>query len=1155
VDAARPQPARDTGFAASRSSAAPAATAAPLRLALFGELRVEVRGHDVTGRLPGRQGRVLLAYLVLNGSRPVSRDELLDVLWPSRPPAAPDSALGSVLAKVRRVLGPDTIAGRQALALRLPAGAQVDVRDVDERIERAEHALAEDDPATALEAAQTVLDILDRPLLANLDGDWIAPWRRRFDELAPRALEIAARAGLALGAGRLPAAERAAAALVAREPFREGGHALLIRAQARQGNVAEALLSFDRLRVRLRDELGTSPSPSLVALHEDLLRAGPPAAASAPDEPPARTVSAVTSTMIEGAFCGRGEPTLRLRSCWEQCVAGQIRLALIVGDPGAGKTRLAAQFAEEVHAGGGTVLYGRADEDALLPHQAFVEAVRQLIAQGDAELAAAAEQDREILLRLLPDLAAPGATRAGQADDADHTLRYRLFEAVAGLLRAALRRSPVLLVLDDLHWADKPTLLLMRHLLRHPQLRGLLVVGAFRDAEVDRGHPLTDLLGDLRRELRYDRLTLGGLDLDATRALVADRLARDVTPAFVRRLHAQTEGNPFFVEETIRALVDAGVPGGEPLSEDALERLDVPDGVAEIVARRVGNLSAAAAEALTAASVAGRGFRLEVVAQIVGASPEQVMGALEECMAAGLACEEPDRVDAFAFSHGLVREVLYRGLSVSRRTRLHHAVAQALEALARTESVNPAALAQHFAQARHFTGPGPARRYAIEAARRATELLAYEEAAGHYELAATLFEDDDDEERCEVLLALGRAQWRAGSDGARQTFRSAATCAARRGDAEQLARAALGHGARYHEAGYAGAHDRELLERSLAALHAGDGVHRALLLGRLAGNLAFAGEQHQRASALALEALAVARRLGDANVLVAALIARHATLLHVDDIDARLAVGEELMALEPASSELLAERCHWRLYDLLESGDATASRAEQAGFEALAERMHQPQWHSIAIGWRGLWAELDGDVAEAERCSIECLREGQRADLRDALSTSVAKLLMLRRRAGRLDELAPVVEQLVRGADVRNNGFRSAHGLILAETGHEVAARAIYRDELATYRDALPQFWLTSAAMLAELCVRLGDAEGARALYASLAPSSGRNVVVSYASCWGPVDRYLALLAGTFGDESLRERHARAALARTREMGAPLLTMQLEREHGGALAA
>jgi DNA-binding SARP family transcriptional activator len=1117
---------------------------ATVTIELLGELRVTVAGCNVAAQLPGRQGRILLAYLVLNRSRPVERDELAHVLWPSQCPSDPEAALGSVLAKVRRALGHDLITGRDPLALALPPDAEVDVHDAGEQTERAERALADRDPADALDAAQAALAVLVQPLLPGLQGEWVETWRGHLGELEQRALEAAARAGVALGGERLAGAERAASALIDSQPFREGGYALLMEAQERRGDVAEALRTFERLRVLLREELGARPSPALMALHGRLLDDG--AAAQAPASHGPLPLPAMTPVISDDAFVGREECVERLRSRWRESRAGQARLVALVGEAGVGKTRLAARFADEVHADGGAVLYGRADEEALLPHQPFVEALSHLLAHGGADLVGDAE--RALLGRLLPDLAPPVDAPAAPTID-DETLRYRLFEAVVALLDRAGRRCPLLLVLDDLHWADKPTLLLLRHLLRHSQLANLLVVGTFRDVEVGADHPLVDLLSDLRRERRYERLMIDGLDESETRALVADRLGRDVTPGFVRRLHEQTEGNAFFIEETLRALTDTGHPAEVAVTEQALGRMAVPESVADVIARRVRRLSPLAAEVLTAAAVVGRDFRLGVIEQLVEAPPEEVMVALEEAMAAGLVVESPERIDVFAFSHALVREVLYRQLTASRRVRLHHRVALALERLAERESVNPAELAHHFELARHFAGPGPARRYALAAGRRATDLLAYEEAAEHFRRAVTLFGDDDEAGRCEALLALGRVQWHAGEDQARATFLTAADSAARRGAADQLARAALGLGERYWEAGYVGSRYRELLEEALAALPAADGPLRALVLARLAGNLAFPTED-ERATVLSAQALAMARRLGDPDVLVAALLARHVTLLDVSHLDERLSLSEELMRLDGGHRELSAERHQWRLYDLLEVGDLDEAQREHLQLESLAKELRQPLFHSIAVGWRGTRAELAGDVELAERCAEECLRHGQRAHTQDAVSTWAAKLFMLRRRQGRLAELAPITQRLADGG-ARGTGWLSALALIHAETGDTDAARAIYEGELAGGTEALPRgmFRLTTLALLSEVCATLHDAEGARALYAALAPHAHRNVVVAYSSFWGPVERYLALLAAAWGDRALETRHVRSALVRTRAMDAPLLTAELEERH------
>jgi predicted ATPase len=842
-----------------------------------------------------------------------------------------------------------------------------------------------------------------------------------------------------------------------------------------------------------------------------------------------------------------------MRSRWAQSRAGRTSLVLLLGEAGMGKTRLATRFAEEVHRDAGAVLYGRVDAEALLPYQPFAEALQHLIAHAGDGFAAETEHELKVLGRLLPGLGSPANT-ADTAVDQD-TLRYQFFEAVVSVLRRASASWPLLLVLDDLHWADKPTLLLLRHLLRHAEGTRLLVVGTFRDVDVNREHPLMDLLSDLRRERRYDRLKLEGLDDEATHALVVDRLGTQVTPRFVRRLQEQTDGNAFFIEETLRALEESGGCERGVVDEHALGRLGVPEGVAEVITRRVGQLSALASELLTASSVVGRSFALGIVEQLVDAGQDDVIAAVEESMAAGLVVEIAQCVDAFAFSHALVREVLYEQLTAARCVRLHHRVAVALERQSEREPVNPAELAHHFALARHLAGSGPARRYAIAAGRRAAELFAWEEAAEHFRWALDLFDSDDESGRCEALLALGRVEWHAGDDAARRTFLTAAESAERRGDADQLARAALGLGERFFEVTYLGARHRDLLEKASRALGPADSRLRALLLSRLGVTLGYPNEA-QRAHSLAAEAVEIARRLGDETLLHAVVLARHVTLLDVRHIEERLGLSEELSSLADAHQELVAEHHQWRMYDLLGVGDLDAARRQQVKLEALAVRLGQPLLRSIAAGARGLWAELEGDVELAERYAEELLREARLAHTQDAVSAWASQLFALRRRQGRVAELAPVVERLS-GSGGHQLGWLSALGVLRFETGDAQAARRIYEQELGAGPGGLPHgmFWLTRVAMLSELCAMLGDVSGAEALYALLAPHATRNVVVAYCSFWGPVEGYLARLAQTFGDAPLAARHARAALQRTRAMNAPLLTQDLEQRHGVRLAA
>ena len=291
-------------------------------------------------------------------------------------------------------------------------------------------------------------------------------------------------------------------------------------------------------------------------------------------------------------------------------------------------------------------------------------------------------------------------------------------------------------------------------------------------------------------------------------------------------------------------------------------------------------------------------------------------------------------------------------------------------------------------------------------------------------------------------------------------------------------------------------------------------------------------------------------------MLVTALLARHVTRLDVRHVDERLALTEEVVRLGGDHREHSAEAHQWRLYDLFEVGDLEAAQSHQVQLEALAKELRQPLWRSIAVGWRGMWAELGGDIELAERCAEEGLRHGQRAHTQDAVSTWAAKLFALRRRQGRLSELTPMVERLARSG-ARQAGWTSALALIHAETGDEDAARTIYERQLAAGPDALPRgmFWLTNVVLLSELCTILHDTERADALYSALAPYAHRNAVIAYSAFWGPVERYLALLAETKGDQVVAAQHARSAIKRTRAMNAPLLTADIHVRHRDLLAA
>ena len=463
---------------------------------------------------------------------------------------------------------------------------------------------------------------------------------------------------------------------------------------------------------------------------------------------------------------GRRDQAEKLDAAWKSALTGQARLVLLAGEPGIGKTRLVARFAAEVHESGAAVVFGRCDEDLLRPYQPFVEIIEQLVESMDrAELEAIAEQVNLLpLAKLTPALSEFAATPMAVAPD---TERYVMFDAVAKLLGAVAQTTPLLVVIDDLHWADRPTLLLLRHVMRACENGSLLVAATYRDTELDRRHPLAESLTDLRRETGYERIQLRGLARSEVVELMAARAEHDITGpglALADALHSRTEGNPLFVWESLRHLIERGAlvmgADGRWVSEAAsIEELGIPEGVSEAIGRRLSALSDGANSALAAASVLGPTSELRVLARMVDLSEEELIAALDEATEAHLMDEAGGGSSpAYSFTHALVRHALYEELSLARRQRLHRRAVEAIEeAHAGHLEGHSAALARHCQGAGAGIEPDKTAAYLVAAGQRAVGVLAWEEAAEHFEAAVEIMDDTTYEPvvKAQLLQGLG----------------------------------------------------------------------------------------------------------------------------------------------------------------------------------------------------------------------------------------------------------------------------------------------------------------------------------------------------------------------------------------------------------------
>ena len=1112
-----------------------------MTIELCGHLSVSVDGRRREADLPGRQGRLALAHLALNRSRAVTRERLIAALWGEDAPAGHAQALNVVLSKLRRALGPDVLENAGERAVQLTPAAIVDLDAAQPALDAAFEARDRADWPAVVEAAARVTTLADAGLLPGYEAAWLEEPRRRLEDLGLQARELRGDAGLAVGGAELAHAERAAQELVELAPFRESGYLLLMRVREAQGNLVEALRVHERLRTLLRDELGVTPGPQVQAEFDRLLKAEQAESAPAPPPPaPARPEAtegsqAYFATRSGAAFVGRRSELERLREYYDRAVEGRRQLVLLEGEPGIGKTRLAMQFMQACEADGALTLYGRCDAETLVPYQPFVEALRGYLARAPEQVASWSAQYGAELSRVVPEVAAEGDTPGGPEEEE----RYRLFDAVSEVLNDIARRQPVMLVLDDLHWADKPTLLMLRQLVRAAGESPLLIVATIRDTE--RPAALVDMLVQLRREHHFERIELTGLDEADASELIGEFGPQGMPEHVNRALWEETKGNPFFLEEMVRHL-GTSAPG--PEENGAPWRVELPEGIREVIGRRLATLSERTSDVLTTAAVMGREFRVEVLEAIGEIGEDELDEVVEESVGAHVIAEVPGVYGRCTFTHALIRQTLYDGLTATRRARLHLRVAEAIERLEGDAPEPPLAeLAHHFFLAPPARGAPKAVEYAERAARRATAALAYEEAARLYEVALRALQhaNGDAERRCALLLAAGDAQNKAGDTlDARRTFREAADTARALDSPTLLAQAALGFGAPGQMAG--GILDQELvglLEEALEAVE--DDALRARLIARLAIELSFS-EARERREELSGEAVEIARRVGDTRGLGFALVARHWSLWGPGNVQERLETANDLLALaESSGDERLAIAGHrWRMIDLLELGEIDAVDIEIDAYDRIAERRRRLSDNLYVHIYRSMRLLLAGEFDRAEAEGWNAVALGNRVQDPNTGNATLLQACTLRRERGAFERLeGPVRAYADRFAAIP--GWRCVLAHLLAETGREDEARAILDAFAADGFRGIPLdgIWLGAVAYLAETAAAIGDATHAAALHDLLEPYADRNVAVGWAStCTGSAARQLGLLADLLGRRRPATAYFETALAMNERMRA-----------------
>jgi hypothetical protein len=802
-------------------------------------------------------------------------------------------------------------------------------------------------------------------------------------------------------------------------------------------------------------------------------------------------------------FVGRETERALLRAELGAALRGEGRLALLVGEPGMGKTRTATALAAEAREDGASVVWGRCPQREGAPaYWPLVQALASYAAHHGG--APAREVAGALALLRAPEAAPDPEAPPGRA-------RFELCERVAHALAAASRARPLVVVVDDLQWADEGSLLLLEFLAPEVGSLPLLLVATLREPQPPHDSRRTALLAAVRR--LGMGVPLAGLPRAAVAELLADRLGHAPGEELAARAFDITGGNPFFVIELAHLLATRG-PGAS-LSEAAAA---VAPGVHELLRQRLDPLAPASLRLLEAAAVVGREFDLGPLSRVLGQAPGELLEALGPPLALDLVREVPGTLRRYAFSHALLREALYQRLGRAARCALHGAVAAALEADGSVDDERLPALAHHYYEAAQAADASKAIRFCCEAGSRALRLLAFEDAARHFEraLAATALASDD-EARVAALTGLGEARRGAGDPAASDAAFLEAVGLARRRVTPAFADTVLRFSRARAELSVLDAEMNGLLEEALTAAPLPKAV-RARLLARLAVGLHLEPGADARRRLLADEALALARELGDAPTLGFVLARRLVGLLGPDALDERLATADELLRLGTSSPGVELEALAARVDALAERGDRDGLDHALVVFEQKARASREPFALWTAASLRAATALLEGRYGEAEALASEALSLGRGAQTRTPLLRFAQQLFTLRGWQARLAEVEPLLRAGAAETQVVP-AWRCALAQFYSVAGREPEARREFDALAADGFAGVPRDtnWLTATSLLAGVCTRLRDAPRAGLLYDLLQPYAGRVAVSRFAVLLGPVDLRLGALAGVLG--------------------------------------
>ena len=1081
--------------------------------------------------------RALLAALALQPGRPVSADTLVEAIWGTDAPPSAQATLHTYLSVVRRTLEPDLPArtpSRYLVSSDLGYELRVDEHGLDvlafTRAVAGVHAALgplvtataphTDDRAAATEALHRLDEALTlwrgEPYADVTGSDLAAAERARLAELRLLALED--RATLVLASGDPSSAVSDLEALTAEHPLRERLWTLLAVAQARCGRQADALATLERLRHTLDDELGIEPSPAVRDLQTAILRQEPDVssrgalAGTSRSPAPAASEPAVDLDLPDWPMVGREEQLEALASLLTLADDGTPAFAVLVGEPGTGKSRLATEVCVRARDAGALVLVGRCSEDEDAPPLwPWTTALGGLLTQS-----------------------VPPAQGGPSDHDAE---RFQLWDGIrTDLFRLAADRT-VVLVLEDLHWADASSLRALRHLCSTPGAGRLLVLCTWRRGAT--GTALDEVADALARR-HASKLDLAGLSETEAREILT-AVAGDASPVpIAAAVRERTDGNPFFLVEYARLAHDE--------RRDLADVLDagLPRNVSDVIQRRIRQLPDTCVAALTAGAVVGRVFELELVAGTIGVSEQEVLDLLEPALDAQLV--QDLGADRFRFAHALVRDSAYAGIALSRRERMHATLADLL-----ASSPRPDQRASEIA--RHWAGAGDrhvqkAWRAAARAAGLAMAAHAAEEAAAQYRSALGLLTRDPDatpRDRWDLLVGYGDAcRWSTRLIEMNAALDEAVGIADALDEPELVVGAAsiAAEGSVWPVRAYGYVNEDVVgaMRRALAALPGDDTEVRCRLLMLLAGELFYSGRPAE-IDALVEESIAMARRLGDRRLLLGTLVYGFSTTWRRSTIVARRSMATEAVGLARVEGDLRSELLARFLLAAVRigMGEIEGADEEVASIQRQARELRMYFLEMATITLTQSWAAMRGDEAgivagETRLFELDPLISlSQKAD---ALRGAILVPQIWGRELSHAESFNDYIE---------NAAVPIAPGLtvLLLRKGLRELAEQVWASHEFQMGD---DDWFAELhwSFGAEIALELGDAQLGGDLYERLVRLGGQCIISGTGPAHGPADMYLACASAAAGELALATEHADLAAVRCQQWNIPQVARRLD---------